>query len=975
MTQLVHPDAVELLGHLGEQVALPAAHRMPLDGRTTLWLVTGGELDVFAVDTGEGGRWHFIGRVRAGTILSAPVRGPKHTLVARPVGDAGLSRLRVGDLVAAQRDRWERHGGGLSPEEKALAHGIDLGLVVLMDFVRDGLPPREFVPLLPGTEVEMSAGQDARPVDGVLWVDVLKGRMRAGGHGTSREREAGESVTICPQDWVSCDLFATLKVRDTEGLLADGLLWENLLKLQARILYQIDRAVERQDRAGNDLIAAGRATGEAVRDRANQALRTVLLPDDGSMRGEVLGTDDSPVVAACRLAAGELGITVVAPESDQADSRVGPIERIATRSRFRTRTIALKDRWWQADVGPLVGFRAEGHAPVALLWRRGGYEAVDPETGARTAVTAQSAGEIESRAVMFYLPLPEKPVRSWQLMAFGLKGSLRDVRNLCTAAAVAVLLGLLVPITTGQVLGEFVPNAQTSLIIQLCLALVLASLVSAAFALLENVALLRIEGRFESTLQAAVWDRLLRLPARFFTRYSTGELASAALGVKHIRAVLMGVSSVALHSGVLALFNFLLLFWFSVPLALLAGLFVLVGIVVFVVLGLRQMRWQGKALELDHRLANKVFQTLRALPKLRVAAAENRAYGDWAGDFVREKEFQKKVGRYQDIVTVFNAAYVPLCTMLLFIALAGPARDVMSVAEFLAFNAAFAIMLTSMMQFTSSVTSVIAIVPMYRRLVPVLTEPLEVSEANTVPGELSGDIEVNHLSFGYAEDAPPVLNDVSFHIRPGEFVAVVGPSGCGKSTLLRLLLGFEKPVSGTVLYDGQDLSSLDTAAVRRQCGVVLQQAKPTTGTIYQAIAGAQNFTIDDAWAAAEMAGLEADIRAMPMGMHTILSDGGTLSGGQRQRLVIAQALIRKPRILFFDEATSALDNETQRVVTESTQRLRATRIVIAHRLSTVMDADRVIVLNAGQVEQFGSPADLLADTDGLFHQLVRRQMQ
>jgi ABC-type bacteriocin/lantibiotic exporter with double-glycine peptidase domain len=263
---------------------------------------------------------------------------------------------------------------------------------------------------------------------------------------------------------------------------------------------------------------------------------------------------------------------------------------------------------------------------------------------------------------------------------------------------------------------------------------------------------------------------------------------------------------------------------------------------------------------------------------------------------------------------------------------------------------------------------------MFELVRPILDEAPEVRGASAQPGTLSGAIEARGLTFRYADDGPPVLDDVSLTVRPGEFVAVVGPSGCGKSTLLRLLIGFDRPASGTVLYDGHDLAALDPAAVRRQCGVVLQNAQPLTGSILDCISGAETFSQDEVWEAAEMAGLADDIRRMPMGLHTLISSGGAISGGQRQRLMIAQALVRRPRVLFFDEATSALDNETQRVVIESTRRLDATRVVIAHRLSTVMDADRVIVMDEGRVVEEGRPADLVADAGGRLHELVRRQL-
>jgi ABC-type bacteriocin/lantibiotic exporter with double-glycine peptidase domain len=201
----------------------------------------------------------------------------------------------------------------------------------------------------------------------------------------------------------------------------------------------------------------------------------------------------------------------------------------------------------------------------------------------------------------------------------------------------------------------------------------------------------------------------------------------------------------------------------------------------------------------------------------------------------------------------------------------------------------------------------------------------------------------------------------------------VGPSGSGKSTLLRLILGFELPESGTVYLDGQDLASLDVNAVRRQLGVVLQTNRLMSASMFENIAGGKLISMEEAWAAAQMSGLAADIEAMPMGMHTVISEGGTnLSGGQRQRLLIARALALRPRILIFDEATSALDNRTQQIVSDSLDQLQVTRIVVAHRLSTIRNADRIYVLEKGRVVQQGS-FEQLAQTPGLFAQLVKRQ--
>lgn len=448
------------------------------------------------------------------------------------------------------------------------------------------------------------------------------------------------------------------------------------------------------------------------------------------------------------------------------------------------------------------------------------------------------------------------------------------------------------------------------------------------------------------------------------------------MGISAIRRVLSGIGPVCVQAGAMGTMNLVLLLVHSVPLAMAAVAMLVVIAAVFLGLGLWQLRYQRRLVRLGNQLDNQAFQTLRGLSKLRVAAAESFAYAAWAREFARTRDLQQSIGRIQNVTTVLGAVHLPLCTLIMFVLLAGPARDVMSAGEFLTFSTALTMMLSSVTQLTGVLISAASVLPMFEQVVPLLREVPEVARSSTRPGELTGAVEARNLSYRYSEDGPLVLDDIGLQVRQGEFVAIVGASGCGKSTLLRLLIGLDKPSEGSVLYDGQDLAALDQTAVRRQCGVVLQNAQPFTGSILECICGAGVFSLEEAWEAAAMAGLAEDIKAMPMGMHTMLSEGGgTVSGGQRQRLMIAQALIRKPRVLFLDEATSALDNEAQRVVIESTRSLRVTRIVIAHRLSTVMDADRVIVMADGRIVQQGPPAALLSDTAGPFHDLVRRQLR
>ncbi|MFB7084268.1 NHLP bacteriocin export ABC transporter permease/ATPase subunit [Streptomyces sp. NPDC056296] len=924
------------LGSLGTRVDCAGFNRLDLEGPQVLWLVASGAVDLFAVDAGEQGHWHHLGRLEAGSVLLGPVAGPQHTLVARPLRDCVVHRIGLRELyqpASTQTWSYDEYGNPqyvpptTSPLEYALALGVGRSLTVLF-------------------QAPMATERAAAPTDDdVFWMQVPPGSVQYGA------------------------LYGDEAAAD---LLMDPALWQSMVDQQYRLLTTLDRWIEQLERTHETRTAAGIKAGEAVRAQADRT----LLASIGKRSGQrTTAADADATYAACKLVARAAGIPLAEPAQNGTESdRLDPVERIAVASRVRTRTVRLDDRWWRDDVGPLIGHRALSGAPVALLWRRGGYVAVHPATGRETPVEKANAEEFEPRAVMFYRPLPEHRLSPLRLLRFCMRGTRGDLTGLLLAGLVTVGLGALVPIATGKVLGEFVPKAQTGLIVQVCLAVMLSSVVAAAFMLMQNLTILRLEGRVEATLQPAVWDRLLRLPTKFFTERSTGELASAAMGISAIRRLLAGVGPTVAQSVTVGAMNLGLLLWYSVPMALAAiGMLVVVA-AVFLGLGLWQVRYQRRLVKLTNKLNNQAFQTLRGLPKLRVAAAENYAYAAWAEQFARSRELQQQAGRVKNLNAVLGAVYLPLCTLLMFMLLAGPARGSMSAAEFLTFNAAVTMLLTSVTQLTGAFVSAVAALPLFEEIRPVLDATPEVRTGSTRPGPLSGAIEARRLSFRYTDDGPLVLDDVSFGIRPGEFVAVVGPSGCGKSTLLRLLIGFDRPLSGSVLYDGQDLAALDQSAVRRQCGVVLQHAQPFTGSILDVICGTEPYTPEEVMAAAEMAGLAEDIKRMPMGLHTIVSGSGAVSGGQRQRLMIAQALIRRPRVLFFDEATSALDNETQRTVIESTKALNATRVVIAHRLSTVLDADRVIVMEDGKVAQQGPPAALLADTGGRLHELVRRQL-
>jgi ABC-type bacteriocin/lantibiotic exporter with double-glycine peptidase domain len=302
------------------------------------------------------------------------------------------------------------------------------------------------------------------------------------------------------------------------------------------------------------------------------------------------------------------------------------------------------------------------------------------------------------------------------------------------------------------------------------------------------------------------------------------------------------------------------------------------------------------------------------------------------------------------------------------------AQTKVSPSEYIAFNTAFGAVSAAFASLTGVALSVARIKPILEMAEPILKAEPESSENKSMVTKLNGNIELSNVYFRYDQNMPWVVNGMSLKIRAGEYVAIVGRTGCGKSTLVRLLLGFETPEKGAIYYDGKDLAGLDLRSLRRRIGTVTQNGSLFQGDIYSNIViSAPQLGLDDAWKAAELAGIADDIRAMPMGMQTMIAEGqGGISGGQKQRLMIARAVAARPKILIFDEATSALDNKTQKQVSDALDGLKCTRIVIAHRLSTIRNCDRILVLEGGRILEEGSYDELIAK-GGFFAELVERQ--
>lgn len=697
---------------------------------------------------------------------------------------------------------------------------------------------------------------------------------------------------------------------------------------------------------------------------------------------QVFAARDSDLLTVLEVLGQEIGFEVSPPiASDDVERASHPLEPIARSSRLRWREITLTPGWWRRDSGPLLGFLGEDQRqPVALLPARNAYDVVHAN-GKREPLSDTLRSQLCIDACMIYRPLSRQVTNVFQLLLFTARGQLRDMVLIILSGTAATLLGMLVPWTVGILFDTAIPEGDRRMLYEIAALLLVAALAGTVFSFVQAMASLRLGIRREMAAQAATWDRVLQLSPSFFRSYSSGDLQTRVNAVSDINRELGVATLRPLVSGILALLNFGLLWHYSPDLAVIAFWIGIIVMIITICSSYVIQRLSFRLIEMAGAFHGMVIELIGSVPKLRLTGSEYRAFSHWASRYTPQLKLEMTIDKLADAVALFHIALSPVATGLLFwvstslvIDLEPGGENKMTMGTFIAFNTAFVLYLSGWSAISNTIVSIIDTMVKAKRVKPILEGELEVGVESVDPGRLSGHIALDSILFRYHEDGPPVLDDVSVEIRPGELVAIVGHSGSGKSTLLRLLLGFDRPQQGRVLYDGKDLAGLDVIAVRRQIGTVLQNGRLNSGSIYENIANHVQITHSEAWEAAADAGLAGDIEKMPMGIHTVVAEGGTnLSGGQRQRLLIARALATRPKMVFFDEATSALDNRTQSIVTEALDRRHVTRVVIAHRLSTIRNADRLIVLDQGRVAQHGTFAEL-STAPGIFRELISRQL-
>ena len=645
------------------------------------------------------------------------------------------------------------------------------------------------------------------------------------------------------------------------------------------------------------------------------------------------------------------------------------------------RRITLGENWWKDCYGAILAYFKESGEPAALLPNDiSGYYYIDRNTGRKVAINGKTAELFESEAHCFYKPFPQKKLNIKDLIVY-IKGciTLSDIIVIVISMLSVTGVGMFMPRITKALTGPVVESGKVMMLAGIAICMLCTAVTSQMLNSITTLLNSRIQTKASIGVQSAMMIRILSLPANFFRKYSAGELNSRAQSVDQLCQLMIGTFFVGGLSSLSSLLYITQIFRFAPALVVPSILIILTTVIFSTVSSVVQIRISKRQMELAAKESGLTYSMISGVQKIKLSGAEKRFFARWLSLYSDSAELTYAPPTFIKINGVITTGITLVSNIVLYYLAVSSS---VSQSDYFGFTAAYGAVMAAFSTLASTALSLGRIKPVLEMSEPFLkTEPETADSRSSSEGssremvtKLNGSIELNNISFRYSENTPYILKDLTVKIKAGEYVAIVGKTGCGKSTLMRLLLGFEKPERGAVFYDGKNIARLDLGSLRRRIGSVIQSGGLFQGDIYSNIViSAPHLTLDDAWEAAEVAGIADDIRQMPMGMQTIIAEGqGGISGGQKQRLMIARAVAPKPKILMFDEATSALDNKTQKQVSEALDRMGCTRIVIAHRLSTIRHCDRILVLDGGSIVEEGSYDELIG-RGGYFAELVKRQ--
>jgi ABC-type bacteriocin/lantibiotic exporter with double-glycine peptidase domain len=538
------------------------------------------------------------------------------------------------------------------------------------------------------------------------------------------------------------------------------------------------------------------------------------------------------------------------------------------------------------------------------------------------------------------------------------------------------LLALGLPLMTTLLVDRIIPRRDFDLLTVLGAGLVMMVVFNFIASLVRANVLVQLRTLLDAKLTIGFLDHLIDLPYAFFQRRSTGDLLMRLGSNATVREILTSGALSAVLDGSLVSLYLILIVWASPIMAAVVVSLALAQLSLYWATRRIQRELMSESLAVQAKCSGYEVEMLAGVETLKSMGAEYRAVDRWTNLFVDSLNVSLRRGRLDALVgSVLGAFGLAAPLVILATGAMLVLRGDIGLGAMLGLSALGAGFLGPLGALVGVTLRFQVLGSYLERIEDVMqAEPEQDPSAVTRAPRLSGRIEAEGLGFAYADGSPAAVEDVSVTIAAGQFVAVVGSSGAGKSTLAKLLVGLYQPARGRIRYDGIDLASLDLRSVREQLGVVTQAGELFGASIRENIAlGRPQMSLDEVIDAAKRAAIHDEIAALPMGYETILADGGaSMSGGQRQRLALARALAAAPAIMLLDEATSNLDSVTEAAIQRSLASLRCTRVVIAHRLSTVVDADLILVMDRGRVVESGTHRELLSRGD-VYRRLYERQ--
>ncbi len=689
---------------------------------------------------------------------------------------------------------------------------------------------------------------------------------------------------------------------------------------------------------------------------------------------DVTVTGDDPVYRAVAYACAKSHISC--KDLDSIVTACGKeitVPNIAVASQFACRNVVLEPAWNKKDSGTIVG-TMDGVPVSCIPQSYGKYMLYNGDTEETVLLSDEDAARIDPKAFVISRTLPSHALAKKDLVNFGKKSIRRsDLITVLILGLAAALIGILVPTLNQKIYDDYIPLGNEGQLVQICVVIASFMLSSFFFDMVKNLSNYRISSHIGYDLQNAMYYRVFQLPESFFRNYDSADLGQR---LEYVSVFAERYVSTFIVSGLATVFSVVYLikmFRYSGKLTWFAILMLLVYALIISLISVLTIRFNKQAEDNRGKASAKLYQFLSGIEKIRMAGAEDKAANEYLVPFAAQQNLELKRDKLTGLASMISGSVSTIFSMVFYLIIVKSKINI-STGAFMAFNSAFGAFSGVILSTIRAGLDIYELRPLYERFRDLIeTAPEDDGKGKIIDG-LRGGVSVRNLYFSY-DGSRNILNGINLEIKPGEYVGIVGASGCGKSTLLKLMLGFESPNQGNILYDESDLKTLDKKAFRKNLGVVLQNGKLIAGSIYENITiTAPRATMKDVNRVIEAVGLKEDIDNMPMGIRTVLSENsGTISGGQQQRILIARAIISDPSILIFDEATSALDNRTQAEVCRSLEAMKITRITVAHRLSTIQNCDRIFVLDKGVVAEEGNYQSLM-DKHGLFYQLAQRQI-